>query len=206
MKKNNKKTYGAKGDINLDHTFYKAIGIGVNQAIRELMKEVQNLQGTEAYDVNILVNHIQQKKLTNEIENITSEMESTLKKFNNLNQYKKELMNELNKKKEEEEHIEKDKKEYRNNLINKIFNKIIYEYYKNKESFDSLLVQSIIDDANIDLKVNIIIDWLLQLLKSIPTEDNIKIHPYSNDKGVIVKLTPEDIEKIHKILIELKIY
>lgn len=203
--KNNKKTYGAKGDINLDHTFYKAIGVGVNQAIRELMKEVQNLQGTEAYDVNILVNHIQQKKLTNEIEDITSEIESTVNKLNSLKKYKQELINELNKKKDEEKDIEKDKKEFRNNRINKVFNKILYEYYKNKESFNSVLVQSIIDDADIDLNINIIVDWLLNLLKSVPTEYAIRIHPYSNDEGVKVKLTPEDIKKIHNIFIELKI-
>lgn len=204
QKKIPKKTFGAKGEITLDTTFKRAIGVGVNQAFRELMKDVKNLDSSATYDVTIFVNHIQQKRLTDAISNIDSIIHIKENEIDDLNQYKSELKSKLKQIIENNQRDIENNKEYRNKIVNTIFNEILYRYYNNKSEFNSLDALSIIYDTDINLNINIVVKWLLDLLDTINTNDNIKIRSYIDNKELIINLSTSDINKIHEILLELK--
>lgn len=197
-------TYGAKGEEELDDVFKKALGIGVNATIRELMKDVKNMGYNDVYDTRILVNHITLRELTQKLQKIQNRREELEEELKSLDLSEKELEEAIKRIDTENKEYQENKKENRNIKLNTLCNKILIAYSKEKASFDSIKIQSIIDDSETEEPINIVIGYLENTLKSLDTKNTICLHETKFDKGYKVKISANDVDKILDMLSDLR--
>lgn len=198
------KVYQARGEKELNNTFKRAIGKGVNEAIKCMMDDVRNMDYNDVYDTFILISNINIMELNEELERIQHRKEEIKKELNLLNSNEKKILQAISDTKSKLNEYQDNKKKDRNVRLNNICNKILIEYSKNKESFDSVNILSIVDDSNIEESINIVVGYLQNSLNNINIEDTIVLHENEFDKGYKIKLDEDDINKIIHILDELR--
>lgn len=203
-KKEKKKTYGAKGEINLNDIFKDAIGMGVNVAIKHMMDDVKNMEYGDVYDTHILVNNINLQRLTQELEKNQNRREEIKKELTLLDSSDIELKEAIEKIKRETKEYQDSRKYDRNNKLNHVCNKILIEYNKNKGKFDALMIQNIIDESEINENVNVVVGYIQNSLRRLNLDETIKLHENKFDDGYRIKMNNNDVEKIIDLLDELK--
>ena len=206
MKKNKqiKKTYGAKGEVYLDDVFKEAIGIGVNQALIHMMNDVKNMEYGDVYDTHILVNRISLRELTKKLDEVKNKKENLKKELTLLDESKKELEYAIINIQREIKEYKENKKKDRNMKLNDISNKMLIEYTKNKESFNSMNLMRIVDDSEVEENINIVVGYLKNTLNSLDIKNTICLHENRFDDGYRVKLERKDVNKLVDILDELR--
>ena len=202
--KNSKKTYGAKGERYLDDVFKDAIGIGVNQAFRYMMNDVKNMEYGDVYDTHILVNHISLRELTQKLDEVRNKREDLKKELTLLDESEKELEYAISNIQRETKEYEENKKKDRNMKLNDVSNKVLIEFAKNKESFDSMDILRIVDDSEVGENMNIVVGYLKNTLKSLDIENTICLHEKRFDDGYRIKLERDDVDKLVGMLDDLR--
>ena len=202
--KNSKKTYGAKGERYLDDVFKDAIGIGVNQAFRYMMNDVKNMEYGDVYDTHILVNHISLRELTQKLDEVRNKREDLKKELTLLDESEKELEYAISNIQRETKEYEENKKKDRNMKLNDVSNKVLIEFAKNKESFDSMDILRIVDDSEVGENMNIVVGYLKNTLKSLDIENTICLHEKRFDDGYRIKLERDDVNKLVGMLDDLR--
>ena len=201
--KNSKKTYGAKGERYLDDVFKDAIGIGVNQAFRYMMNDVKNMEYGDVYDT-ILVNHISLRELTQKLDEVRNKREDLKKELTLLDESEKELEYAISNIQRETKEYEENKKKDRNMKLNDVSNKVLIEFAKNKESFDSMDILRIVDDSEVGENMNIVVGYLKNTLKSLDIENTVCLHEKRFDDGYRIKLERDDVNKLVGMLDDLR--
>ena len=202
--KNSKKTYGAKGERYLDDVFKDAIGIGVNQAFRYMMNDVKNMEYGDVYDTHILVNHISLRELTQKLDEVRNKREDLKKELTLLDESEKELEYAISNIQRETKEYEENKKKDRNMKLNDVSNKVLIEFAKNKESFDSMDILRIVDDSEVGENMNIVVGYLKNTLKSLDIENTVCLHEKRFDDGYRIKLERDDVNKLVGMLDDLR--
>lgn len=202
--KNSKKTYGAKGERYLDDVFKDAIGIGVNQAFRYMMNDVKNMEYGDVYDTHILVNHISLRELTQKLDEVRNKREDLKKELTLLDESEKELEYAISNIQRETKEYEENKKKDRNMKLNDVSNKVLIEFAKNRESFDSMDILRIVDDSEVGENMNIVVGYLKNTLKSLDIENTVCLHEKRFDDGYRIKLERDDVNKLVGMLDDLR--
>lgn len=210
-----KKTYGAKGEKYLDDLFKDAIGIGVNVAIKHMMKDVEDMKGnTHVYDVSILVNNVQIQRLTSKLTEIDEDRKEIYNKIENLKNdlkeldtFEKDIRDELFYLEEMNKKYTENKKETNRILLNQMCNNVLLKYKEcneKGEKFDALNIQSVIDDSNIELNVNVVVGYLRNGLDALDTSKTINLHDEKGGGDVRLKISRMEVEKIMLMLDDLR--
>lgn len=202
--KNSKKTYGAKGERYLDDVFKDAIGIGVNQAFRYMMNDVKNMEYGDVYDTHILVNHISLRELTQKLDELRNKREYLKKELTLLDESEKELEDAISNIQRETKEYEENKKKDRNMKLNDVSNKVLIEFAKNRESFDSMDILRIVDDSEVEENINIVVGYLKNTLKTLDKNDTVCLHENRFDDGYRIKLERDDVNKLVAMLDDLR--
>lgn len=202
--KNSKKTYGAKGERYLDDVFKDAIGIGVNQALKYMMNDVKNMEYGDVYDTHILVNHISLRELTHKLDELRNKREDLKKELTLLDESEKELEDAISNIQRETKEYEENKKKDRNMKLNDVSNKVLIEFAKNRESFDSMDILRIVDDSEVGENMNIVVGYLKNTLKSLDIKNTVCLHEKRFDDGYRIKLERDDVNKLVGMLDDLR--
>lgn len=170
MKDDSKKTkvYGARGEIELEDIFKKYIGKGVNEAIRTMINDVRELNPEDhIFDIDVFIKRIEIKRLTEEREFISAEIEAKQKERKLIDERIKEL-EKSNKVISEEiskytailsEHI-REKQEIKESIFKRVFNEVLFDFYED-EDFNAIKLSEIIESRNENnFPVNEIIDYI----------------------------------------------
>lgn len=202
--KDEKKTYGAKGEKYLEDIFKDAIGIGVNEAIRRMMDDVRNTKYGNIYDTHILVNNIQIKELTHELQKIQNRKKELNEELTLLDSSEKELEDAIERINIDNLEYQESKKKDRNTKLNDICNKVLIEYTQNRDSFDSMDIMRIVHDSEVEENMNIVVGYIQNTLKSLDIDDIVNLHENRFDEGYRIKLEKLDVDKLVDMLDDLK--
>lgn len=170
MKDDSKKTkvYGARGEIELEDIFKKYIGKGVNEAIRTMINDVRELNPEDhIFDIDVFIKRIEIKRLTEEREFISAEIEAKQKerklideRIKELEKYNEVISEEISKYTAILSENIREKQEIKESIFKRVFNEVLFDFYEDGD-FNAIKLSEIIESRNENnFPVNEIIDYI----------------------------------------------